>query len=48
MAVLNISVMSTNEMATSSAMTSTRVSAKNRPAMSTSAAMPKWIHMFRS
>ena len=48
MAVLSISVMSTNEIATSSAMTSSRVSAKNRPATSTRPAMPKWIHMLRS
>jgi hypothetical protein len=41
MAVLSISVMSTKEMATSSAMTSRRVSAKNRPATRTSAAIVK-------
>ena len=48
MAVFSISVMSTKEIATSSATTSRRLSAKNRLAMSTRPAMLKWIHMLRS
>jgi len=48
MAVLSISVMSTNEIATRRATTSRRVRAKKRPAMSTRPAIPKWTHMLRS